>query len=119
MVLKYPGAKWDPLGPQTESRLGSRALLCLHTMVGSLAGTSNMFHAHGYGGTESHFGVGANASEGAEQWQDLMFSADANLDGGHRVISFETADYGTVFGKWNTNNAALVPAWTEWQIEWI
>jgi hypothetical protein len=74
-----------------------------------------MFHANGYGGTESHFGVGENGE--TEQWQDLKYSADANLDGWYRVVSIETADYGGVFGKWDTKNAANVPAWTDAQIE--
>ena len=119
MVLKYPGARWDPLGTQTEPRMKSHDILCFHTMVGSLAGTSSMFHANGYGGTESHFGVGESKSQGMLQWQDLMYQADANLDGGHRVTSIETADYGGVFGKWNTNDASKVPAWTSDQLDML
>jgi hypothetical protein len=115
MVLKYPGAKWEPLGPQTEAAMTAHDILCFHTMVGSLAGTSNMFHQNGYGGTESHFGVGA-AGE-TEQWQDGMYSADANLDGWDRVVSIETADYGGVFGTWNTGSADNVPAWTDAQLD--
>ena len=117
MVLKYPGAKWEPLGPQTEDPMKSHDILCAHTMVGSLAGTSDMFHANGYGGTESHFGMGESKDQGVEQWQDLMYSADANLDGWHRVVSVETADYGGVFGRWDTSNAANVPAWTNDQLD--
>lgn len=119
MVLKYPGATWDPLGTQTEPRMRSHDILCFHTMVGSLAGTSSMFHANGYGGTESHFGVGESKRQGIKQWQDLMYQADANLDGGHRVTSIETADYGGIFGKWNTNDASKVPAWSADQLDML
>ncbi len=115
MTLRYPPAKWDPLGVQTEPAMTAHDILCFHTMVGSLAGTSNMFHENGYGGTESHFGVGA-AGE-TEQWQDLMHEADANLDGRHRVVSIETADYGGVFGTWNTGDPDSVPAWTAAQLD--
>lgn len=119
MVLKYPGAKWEPLGTQTEPAMWAHDILCFHTMVGSLSGTSNMFHENGYGGTESHFGVGESKAQGIEQWQDVMHEADANLDGHHRVVSIETADYGGVFGKWNTSNAANVPAWTADQLDML
>lgn len=115
MTLRYPSATWDPLGAQTEPRMTSHDILCFHTMVGTLTGTSNMFHGNGYGGNESHFGVGG-AGE-TLQWQDCMYQADANLDGGHRVVSIETADYGGVFGTWNTNSADNVPAWTAAQLD--
>lgn len=119
MVLRYSGASWDPLGTQTEPRIKAHDILCFHTMVGSLAGTSSMFHANGYGGTESHFGVGESKAQGVKQWQDVNYQADANLNGGHRVTSIETADYGGVFGKWNTNDASKVPAWTADQLDML
>lgn len=119
MVLRYSGASWDPLGAQTEPKMKSHDILCFHTMVGSLAGTRSMFKANGYGGTESHFGVGESKAQGMLQWQDLMYQADANLYGGHRVTSIETADYGGVFGKWNTNDASKVPAWTADQLDML
>lgn len=117
MTLRYPGAKWDPLGVQTEPAMTAHDILCFHTMVGSLAGTSSMFHQNGYGGTESHLGMGESRAQGMEQWQDLMFQADANKDGGHRVVSVETADYGGVFGRWDTGNPDNVPAWTAEQLD--
>ena len=117
MAFRYPGAAWDPLGPQTEPRMQSHDILCWHTMVGSLTGTSNMFHQNGYGGTESHLGMGESKAQGMEQWQDLMHQADANKDGGHRVVSVETADYGGVFGRWDTGNPDNVPAWTDEQLD--
>jgi hypothetical protein len=119
MVLRYPGATWDPLGTQTEPRMTAHDILCFHTMVGSLAGTSSMFHANGYGGTESTFGVGESKAQGVKQWQDAMYQADANYEGNPRVTSIETADYGGVFGKWNTNDASQVPAWTADQLDML
>lgn len=117
MVLKYPGAEWDPLGGQTEPKMKAHDILCFHTMVGSLAGTSSMFHANGYGGTESTWGMGESKKQGMKQWQDAMYQADANYEGNPRVSSVETADYGGVFGKWNTNDASKVPAWTAEQLD--
>lgn len=106
---------WDPLGPQTQPRMSRHDIVCFHTMVGSLAGTSSMFHQDGYGGNESHFGVAGDGT--VRQWQDTDFTADANAGGNHRIISIETADYGEpAFGQWDTRNSALVPAWTGAQI---
>jgi hypothetical protein len=86
------------------------------TMVGSLSGTHGMFMQNGYGGTESHFGVGHDGR--VYQWQDLDYAADANYRGSRRVISIETADYGEgPFGRWDTGNSSLVPTWTPQQIE--
>jgi hypothetical protein len=115
MAPRYPAAEWRPLGTQTQPRMTSHDVVCLHTMVGSLDGTDNYFHDSGYGGTESHFGVG---HEGRTiQWQDISHTADANLDGKYRVLSIETADFGPGFPDWNTNDASQVPAWTPAQLE--
>lgn len=112
----YPKAQWRPLGPEQPSRMSAHNLVILHTMVGSLAGTDAMFHAGGYGGTESHFGVGYDGT--TYQWTDLECRADANLDANSHAISIETADWGEgPFGKWDTGNPALVPAWTDQQVE--
>jgi peptidoglycan hydrolase-like protein with peptidoglycan-binding domain len=94
--------------------MSAHDVFCFHTMVGSLAGTRSMFLRNGYGGTESHFGTGA-AGE-LEQWQDVAFTADANLDGNGYVISVENADFGAGFPKWNTNDGSAVPAFTDAQI---
>lgn len=117
----YPGARWHPLGAQTETRMRSHDIICLHTMVGYLASTDRYFritNGEGFRGTESHFGVGGpwgpdlgGQLDGAVwQWQDLAFKADANLDGWDRVISIETAD-----------NAPLLPgdiaAWSAAQVD--
>lgn len=110
----FPGADFRPLGKQTESRMTSHDIVCLHTMVGGLAGTEAFFKADGFGGTESHFGIGARGE--MIQWQDLDFTADANLDGNHRVISIETADSGSPFPDWSGSD---VPGWTPAQVDAI
>lgn len=112
-MKRYPKAVWDPLGPQTESRMGAHDIVCVHTMVGSLAGTDSYFEAGGYGGTESHFGTGG-AGETPRQWQDLGYTADANLDGNWRVISIENADKGPGFPTWS---GSAVPAFTSKQVD--
>lgn len=99
-VSRYPRGAWRPLGPQTEPRMDRVDVVCVHTMVGFLATTEDMFRRGGYSGTESHFGIGGKWGPDGRggldgvvwQWQDLDRQADANLDGAHRVISIETAD---------------------------
>ncbi|WGP05175.1 N-acetylmuramoyl-L-alanine amidase [Bacillus subtilis] len=87
--------------------------VCLHTMVGSLAGTDSMFQKDGTVGTESHFGVGEHGE--IYQWVDTKYTADANYLGSGHVISIETADYGGSFGRWNTAGDN-VPYWNAKQI---
>ncbi|WP_432789231.1 N-acetylmuramoyl-L-alanine amidase [Brevibacterium sp. K11IcPPYGO002] len=87
--------------------------VCLHTMVGSLAGTDSMFQKDGTVGTESHFGVGEHGE--IYQWVDTKYTADANYLGSGHVISIETADYGGSFGRWNTRGDN-VPYWNAKQI---
>lgn len=117
MAVVMSGAAWRPLGPQTQPRMSAHDIICLHTMVGSLAGTDNYFRANGYGGTESHFGVGGDGT--IYQWQDLDYTADANYQGSRRIISIETADIGPEFPKWNTSDPQAVPFWTPKQTEAI
>jgi hypothetical protein len=114
MAVTYPGAEFRPLGPQTQDRISAHDIVCLHTMAGSLAGTAATFAVGGLSGTESHFGIGARGE--VVQWQDLMFRADANLDGNHRLISIETADKGAPFPDWEGSD---VPAWTRAQVDSI
>lgn len=113
-MARYPGAEWRPLGPQKQPRMTARDIFCIHTMVGSLSGTDGYFKQNGYGGTESHWGTGADGT--VYQWQDTDFTADANYRGSYRVLSVENADYGPGFPKWNTNDPSQVPAFTDAQI---
>lgn len=115
MTTKCPHAQWDPLGdPADTPRMSRHDIVCLHTMAGSFAGVDALFHADGFGGTESHFGVAGSGF--AKQWQDLEHRADANYEGNHRVISIETADRGENFPVWEGGD---VPAWTDAQIDKI
>lgn len=104
---------WKPLVGNWESqaRLTAPDLIVLHTMAGSLAGTDTWFRRNGYGGTESHFGVGVDGT--TWQWQDTSRIAEANYRGNHRIISIETADKGTGFPAWSGSD---VPAWTDPQM---
>ena len=99
--MKAEGSIYRPLAPkQTQPRMARHDIVCLHTMVGNLTSTDRMFHENGYGGTESHFGVGGkwgpDLDKGwdgkAFQWVDTVYTADANFEGNDRVISIETAD---------------------------
>lgn len=87
-------------------------IICAHTMCGSLSGTEAYFRQDGYGGVESHFGVGADGT--VYQWQDTRYRADANYQGNDRVLSIETADKGPGFPAWAGSN---VPPWTPAQID--
>lgn len=112
MTTKCPHAKWDPLGdPESTPLMARHDIIGLHTMAGPFSVVDEMFHADGYGGTESHFGVAGSGF--AKQWQDLERRADANNEGNHRVISIETADMGEDFPAWGGSD---VPKWTPEQI---
>jgi hypothetical protein len=65
-----PGVPWRPLASNWASQpaLSAHHIVCLHTMVGSLSSAENYFRLEGYGGAESHFGVGYNGT--IYQWQD-------------------------------------------------
>lgn len=114
-MAKMPGVKQRPLAPvMTQPRMLSHDIVCIHTMVGSLAGTESWFFRDGYTGTESHFGTGGDGE--IRQWVDTAHSADANYQGSRRVISIENADHGAEFSKWNTSGDN-VPPFTPAQIE--
>jgi hypothetical protein len=123
MPTTYPGCRWYPLGAQTENRQTTHNVIILHTMVGYLVSTDNLFRAGngaGFIGLESHFGVGGRwgpdlggGYDGAVwQWQDLDYQAQASGEGNGRAISIETAD-----------NAPQLPgdieAWTPAQVDAI
>lgn len=109
-----PGAAWKPIGAPTN-RMAKHDIVCIHTMVGTLAGTDAMFRRNAPTGTNSHFGTGPNGE--IWQWVDTAFRSAANLYGNGRVISIENADFGRGFPSWNTNDGAQVPAFTPKQIE--
>ncbi len=121
MVAKYPAAAYRPLATtQGQAKMARHDIVCLHTMVGNLTSTDSMFHANGWGGTESHFGVGGkwgpdlknNYDGRVFQWQDTTFSADANYEGNRRIISIETADNAPEL-------AADIQEWTPKQLDAI
>jgi hypothetical protein len=60
-VLQYPGARWTPLGAQTQDPMARHDIVCAHTMAGYLVSTDQYFrigNGEGYRGTESHYGIG-------------------------------------------------------------
>jgi hypothetical protein len=118
MTTTYPDARFKPLGAQTQDRLTHHDIVCVHTMVGYLTSTDPFFRTYngaGFDGVESHFGVGGKWGpdlggdlDGAVwQWQDLDYTADANLDGNWHVLSIETAD----------NAARPIEPWTDKQVD--
>lgn len=111
-VARY--GTWKPIGSDFDHQpaLVRHDLVILHTMVGSLEGTYEMFKGDGYVGVESHFGVGSDGT--IWQFTDTAHTADANLDANDRAISVETADSGVGFPEWTGEN---VPAWTDDQVQ--
>lgn len=105
---------WKPLASNWEAqpRIARYDLLIFHTMVGSLWGTDGYFRKDGYGGSESHWGVGYDGE--CLQWQDTTRQADASGAANVRSLSVETADTGTGFAAWTGSN---VPAWTPKQLD--
>lgn len=112
-MAKYPDAAWRPLAAGHQLVMDRHDIICLHTMVGTLTGTDGMFHANGWSGTESHFGVGGPWGDKRDgqiyQWGDTAYRADANLDGNRRVISIETGDNAP-------QSAADILPWSEKQL---
>lgn len=123
MKLILDCARWRPLGnPMDEPAMndGRPRALFTHTMVGSLFGTESMFRKNGYGGTESHFGIGGPKDPAGYdgvifQWQRLDRQADAQLGGNHLFTSIETADAGNPDNPWSEKQLeALVVLHLEW-----
>lgn len=101
MALKCNLAEYRPLEIlQRQPHMQGHDIGCVHTMVGYLISTDGYFRQGGWTGTESHFGVGGewgpdlggHMDGRAFQWQDCMYTADANYRGSPRVMSIETAD---------------------------
>lgn len=120
MDTRYPEAHWRPLSSNnTEPKIGKPSVLIFHTMVGYLAGTDSMFHNDGYGGTESHFGVGGKhdgTNDGiVYQWQTIDRQADAQYSGNAYATSIETSDGGHPTEPWSEKQiAALVRLGVWW-----
>lgn len=117
----YEHAVQRPLAARmTQARMTRHDIICLHTMVGYLKTTDEMFKQGGYTGVESHYGVGGIWGPDADhhldgvvyQWVNDDYRADANLDGNHRLISIETADNAP-------QHAADIRPWTPRQVEAI
>jgi hypothetical protein len=108
-----PGAIWRPLPGSSTTRMSAYDITCLHTMVGSLAGTDSYFRQGS--GVNSHFGTGGDGT--IYQWVDTAFRSGANLNGNDHVVSIENADMGPEFAAWNTNDGNAVPAFTAAQVE--
>ena len=108
---------WRPLASNfaSQPRMAKYDLVILHTMVGSLSGTDAYFKRNGYGGSFSHFGVGHDGT--TYQWQDTAYRSAANGAANPRSVTVETADVGTGFPQWNTNDGGAVPAWTPAQVD--
>jgi hypothetical protein len=113
-------ALWRPFSGKGTTLL-THDIVCVHTMVGSLAGSWN--YANGAGRAYWHFGTSGLGE--CWQCQDLRFRSAANLNGNHRVIPIENADMGPGFGPWN-GQCGHVPAFTHAQvlklidlIEWL
>jgi N-acetylmuramoyl-L-alanine amidase len=111
-----PGAVWRPLPNASKTRLAAYDITCIHTMVGSLAGTDSYFRNPATG-VNSHFGTGGDGT--IYQWVDTAYRSAANLNGNDHIVSIENADMGPQFAAWNTNDGNAVPAFPPAQMEAI
>jgi hypothetical protein len=104
-------ALWKPFDDKGTTPL-RHDIVCVHTMVGTLAGSWNW--ANGAGRAYWHFGMAGSG----ETWQchDLRYRSAANLEGNPYVIPIETADMGSPFGAWS-GQCGDVPAWTDAQVD--
>jgi hypothetical protein len=89
-----------------EPAIGTPRIFIVHTMVGYLRGSENMFKKNGYSGTESTFGLGGpNDPDGLDgdlwQWQALGRQADAQGAGNAYATSVETSDGGVPSRAWS------------------
>ena len=118
-MARYPAAEWRPLD-KPQYLLTTPDICCLHTMVGSLAGTDRYFRTVS---VFSHFGVGGawgpDVAAGLDgvvyQWGDTRWRNASNLDGNHRVIGVETADNGArPIQPWTTAQQAAIVGLLVW-----
>jgi hypothetical protein len=114
METRYSKAAWRPLGtPTDEPSIGTPRVFIIHTMSGYLMGTDAYFRANGYGGTESHFGIGGNYDrpdlDGAViQWQLLDRQADAQFAGNAYATSVETSDGAKINVRWSAKQMEAI-----------
>jgi hypothetical protein len=81
-------------------------MFILHTMVGFLQSTEDMFRRTDVG-VESHFGIGGpwdgpDHDGEIRQWQDTFRQADAQWDANPFAISIETSDGGDAGRPWSS-----------------
>lgn len=114
METKYSKAQWRPLGATNdEPVIGTPRVFIIHTMSGYLMGTDATFRVNGYGGTESHFGIGGaydrSDLDGAViQWQLLNRQADAQFAGNAYATSVETSDGAHDGVAWSPKQAEAI-----------
>jgi hypothetical protein len=113
-------AIWKPFPNKSTTPL-TKDIICVHTMVGTLAGSWS--YAAKAGNPYWHFGTGGDGQ--VWQCQDLRYRSAANLNGNHHVIPIENADMGPGFGPWS-GRCGDVPPFTPIQqakltdlIEWL
>ena len=110
MAIVLPGASYQQFPEKSTTPLVHNKI-CLHTQVGSQAGS--LVHGAGAGNPYAHLYTAGNGH--TVQGQDLAFRAAANLQGNPTVIAWETSDLGE--GIW-PSPWRPVP-WTPAQIEEI
>lgn len=120
MEVRYPKAAWRPLGnTNDEPSIGVPRVFIIHTMSGYLMGTDATFRVNGYGGTESHFGIGGNYDrpdlDGAVlQWQLTNRQADAQFGGNAYATSVETSDGAHDNVRWSPKQAEAIISLGVW-----
>jgi hypothetical protein len=110
VAIILPGAEWRPFVGKSSVAL-VHDIICLHTQVGSQAGSWN--YGNIAGNPYAHLYTAGNGH--TVQGKDLAYRSAANLNGNPRVIAWETSDLGE--GIWPSPWRAV--PWTQAQLDEI
>ena len=105
----YPHALQLLIAPGSNDPAITPRVAILHVDAGNASSLFSYFKYRS-GGIESHFFV---RSDGVvEQYRNIFWQADANLDANDFAVSIETQGYGS--GKWNDKQLASIKALLIW-----
>jgi hypothetical protein len=105
----YPGAKQLIIPPGSNDPQITPRIAILHVDAGNAASLYSYFRDRS-GGIESHFHVRKDGL--VEQYRNIFWQADANLDANDFAVSIETQGYGA--GEWNSLQIAAIKKLLLW-----
>lgn len=105
----YPNAVQKPIPPGVNDPAIVPRIAVLHVDAGNASSLYTYFRDRS-GGVESHFHVRADGV--VEQYRNIFWQADANLDANDFAVSIETQGFGA--GRWNAGQLAAIKALLLW-----